>query len=238
MAGRHNGEEVAKEVPTLVVNRKRVNKTAAMVRPVSNGAALPQRDMVALYQRIRASTPTPHGLVLEIIGAHHGVGATSVAYGIGRAAADLAGHRVLLCDGTGNGDLLALSAVVPRNSLRDVATPRGMAGTASIRSCPLGKGGLSPEMPVNMSGYAESLNSLRNAFDLIVIDVPPSNDSALGPVLARHADAVLIVVEAQKTRIPAISSLIGNIEGNGGRVTGVVMNKRRQHIPGWIYRWL
>jgi hypothetical protein len=56
--------------------------------------------------------------------------------------------------------------------------------------------------------------------------------------LSRKVSGVLLVVEAEKTRAPLIEQARRVIETGGGRVLGVILNKRKHHIPGWIYRLL
>jgi hypothetical protein len=46
------------------------------------------------------------------------------------------------------------------------------------------------------------------------------------------------VVEAERTRAPIVEQARRAVEANGGRLLGVVMNKRRYHIPRAIYRRL
>lgn len=49
---------------------------------------------------------------------------------------------------------------------------------------------------------------------------------------------MLLVVEAERTTgINAIQTR-RLIEGAGGRLIGVVLNRRRFVIPGWVYGWL
>jgi Mrp family chromosome partitioning ATPase len=209
----------------------------------SQDAVAPPRfslsDMSALYQRVRASCPTEKGLVIAVIGPHPKTGVTSVVHGIGRVAAELGGQRVLLCDGTGTDDLLRLNKVVMRrSSIERLAAFEGVSIPAGLVSCPLDNDRTPHEMIARVARYAEALRKFRSVFDLIVVDVPASNVSDLGPALAKHVDAVVVVVEAEKTRAPLIKSLVSVIQGNGGKVAGLVLNKRIQHIPKRVYRWL
>lgn len=198
----------------------------------------PLSDMAALYQRIRAACPTEKGCVIEVIAPHPKAGSTSIAHGLGRVAAELSDQRVLLCDGTATDDLLRLNKVVLRRGLERLAVYEGFAIPIGLVACPLDNNVTQYEMIAGVSRYAEALRKFRSVFDLIVVDVPASNVSDLGPALAKHVDAVLVVVEADKTRAPLVKSLLSVIEGNGGHVAGVVLNKRVQHIPARVYRWL
>jgi hypothetical protein len=198
----------------------------------------PLNEMAKLYQRIRAACPVEKGLVIEVIAPHAKAGTTSIAHGIATVAAQLSSQRVLLCDGTGTGDLLRINKVVMRRSLERLAAYEGFSIPIGLVSCALDSNVTQYEMIAAVPRYADALRKFRNVFDLIVIDVPASNTSELGPALARHVDASVVVVETNKTRAPLVKSLLGVISANGGRVAGLVLNKRVRHIPNFVYRWL
>jgi hypothetical protein len=218
-----------------LVDYKREASNRTLIAP----PRFPLSDMASLYQRVRAACPTDQGCVIQVIGPHPRTGVTSIVHGIGRVAAELSGQRVLLCDGTGSGDLLCMSSVVMRRSnLERLVVFEGVSIRAGLVSCHLDEHSTQHEMIARVGRYAESLRKFRSVFDLVVVDVPASNVSDLGPALAKHVDAVIVVVEAEKTRAPLIKSLVSVIQGNGGNVAGLVMNKRVQHIPKRVYRWL
>ena len=73
---------------------------------------------------------------------------------------------------------------------------------------------------------------------LVIIDAPAILSDVTGIALSRKVSGVLLVVEAEKTRAPIIEQARRVIETGGGRVLGVILNKRKHHIPGWIYRRL
>ena len=90
----------------------------------------------------------------------------------------------------------------------------------------------------NTVEYADALSKFRSIFDMIVIDTPPTSSSDFALAMAKYADSVVIFLEPEKTRAPMLSALINQIGTSGGRVAGVVLNKRVQHIPGFLYRRL
>jgi Mrp family chromosome partitioning ATPase len=47
-----------------------------------------------------------------------------------------------------------------------------------------------------------------------------------------------MVLAAGKTREHVAKRAKQEIEGTGGKILGVVLNRRRFRIPEWIYRWL
>jgi Mrp family chromosome partitioning ATPase len=73
---------------------------------------------------------------------------------------------------------------------------------------------------------------------LVIIDAPPILSDVTGIALSRKVSGVLLIVEAERTRAPIIEKARRVIEAGGGRVLGVILNKRKHHIPGWLYRRL
>jgi Mrp family chromosome partitioning ATPase len=48
-------------------------------------------------------------------------------------------------------------------------------------------------------------------------------------------DGVILVIESQKTRKRAARWAKEQIEGAGGKLLGVVLNKHRYYMPDWLY---
>jgi Mrp family chromosome partitioning ATPase len=57
-------------------------------------------------------------------------------------------------------------------------------------------------------------------------------------VICGKVDGVVMVIESGKTRKQVALRAKKDIVEAGGKVLGVVLNKRRYHIPKWIYRRL
>ena len=205
---------------------------------VEPAVGFPSAELAALYQRIRAGHPAAGGVVVQVIGAQRGVGVTSVTQGIGAVAAELSSQRVLVCDATGQDDLLRLNRLVIRRSLPTLAAYSGLSVSSGVIACPLDVGRTPSEMLANVPEYAEALKKVRDIFDLIVIDAPAFNTSGVGIAMAKYVDATVIVVQADQTREPLISALVDQLKGAGGTVAGLVLNKRVLHIPRFVYRWL
>jgi Mrp family chromosome partitioning ATPase len=82
------------------------------------------------------------------------------------------------------------------------------------------------------------LSSVSDNFELTILDLPPVSESIIGPAMAKALDGVVLVVEAERTRAAAVQATQRTIKMHGGNVLGVVLNKRRFHIPNFIYRRL
>jgi uncharacterized protein involved in exopolysaccharide biosynthesis/Mrp family chromosome partitioning ATPase len=86
---------------------------------------------------------------------------------------------------------------------------------------------------------AEIAKSMRDRFDLIVIDGPPLTSFPEMRVAIAAIDGTMLVLEAERTVRMAAFRTVTTIEEAGGYLLGIVLNKRRYAIPDWIYeRWL
>lgn len=70
------------------------------------------------------------------------------------------------------------------------------------------------------------------------LDCAPLSESPDGSALSRYADATLVVLEAEKTRISVAQRAIEELRMTGGNPAGVIINKRCLYIPNFIYRHL
>lgn len=95
-----------------------------------------------------------------------------------------------------------------------------------------------PSLLFQNVAFEEFLQLARERFDYIVFDAPPLQGHPESLVLSRWADAVVLVVESEKTRKGRALWAKQQVEAAGGNLLGVVLNKRRFHIPEWIYRML
>lgn len=88
---------------------------------------------------------------------------------------------------------------------------------------------------VSPARYVQTLSRLRGEFELILVDVPAFSHSADSLLLAPHVFATLLVVAAEQTRVQVVDDLRNQIVECGGVVSGMVLNRRRLHIPKMIY---
>jgi protein-tyrosine kinase len=95
--------------------------------------------------------------------------------------------------------------------------------------------------PWRFFGGSEFSNFLREAkknYDMVILDCPPMMDFAGSLVLPAKADATVLVLEAERTRRESAQRAQRAIVHSGGRILGVVLNKRRYHIPKFLYKYL
>lgn len=66
---------------------------------------------------------------------------------------------------------------------------------------------------------------LHAEFDCVLVNAPPSLESVDASTLARYAEATVLVVRANYTELNSARAAIQRLEGNGKRITGIVLNR-------------
>jgi Mrp family chromosome partitioning ATPase len=206
------------------VTRHHEVSCSAMLSRVSMG-----EEMVALRQRIDALFPDHPSRAIEFIGSREGEGTSTVVGEFARVSAAQFGQRVLLLEmephggGESRPGLESYGAGAGEGRLDIALLPQEFLAASSAADSP---------------GPAATWRGLRAAYDLILVDAPPATTSSQGLTVSRQVDGVVLVLAAEDTRWPVAERVKESIERSGGRVLGIVLNKRQYHIPPCIYRRL
>ena len=185
--------------------------------------------------------------VLLVVSSVHSEGASTVARNLAKRLGEGGKARVLLVDANlrrptqqqalavGRVDCLT-GLVTKKFPATHQVVLRESEDGFSFLPC-----GDTPESPSEFFGNSETaqvVQDLRSRFDWIVIDGPPVTVYSDAALLARMADAAILVVKAEATRREVIAQAKRNLEETGLRILGVVLNRRRYHIPESVYRLL
>lgn len=198
------------------------------------------------YQRLRASlllAPVPSGAhTILVTAARHGEGATRIALGLANALSSERDNRVLLVEA--NLRSPSLADRIPINGaagLGDVFAGRArpedavmQVGTTNLSVLHAG----AKAAVVDCDALAAILTRLRPQFDFIVVDAPPVNGYAEVAVLAPRMDGVILVVEADRTPVLEAENAKRSLDRVGARLFGVVLNRQRAYVPGFIQAFL
>ncbi len=84
----------------------------------------------------------------------------------------------------------------------------------------------------------KTLNDCRSRYEYILIDAPPVQKSPDTVSLGSFCDGVVIVVRARKTKRQLIQYLQNQLSNAGAHELGVVLNRMKHWVPGFIYRRL
>ena len=216
-------------------------------RPDKVSAAAPglrvERKMIALYQSICALTPAEAGRSVQLVSAHPREGTSRIARGLACAAGIKLGKKVALIDAdagqSGQASAFGVRVIHGLDEAIDGERPikEVLVGAAGGR---LSIGQLTAASAVaptifNMPATGAFLDSLKQQYELVVIDSPPVGVAPEALGLCDKVDGVVLVVQAERTRREVVENVRDNIVQRGGRVLGVVLNRRRYYIPKFIY---
>jgi succinoglycan biosynthesis transport protein ExoP len=87
-------------------------------------------------------------------------------------------------------------------------------------------------------GAVGQLNEIKQDYGLVVVDMPPAGDMDAQTPSTDWLDEMVLVVDAERTRIQAAKRAKDSLQRAGVHVTGVVLANRREHIPRWLYQRL
>ncbi|TKJ33540.1 MAG: hypothetical protein CEE38_20495 [Planctomycetes bacterium B3_Pla] len=91
---------------------------------------------------------------------------------------------------------------------------------------------------LDSSEFRKLLNAMKKAYRFIVLDLPAVNEASWTIRLARLCDGVCLVVEAERSRWEVVDRTKEQLLRSNANVLGVILNKRKLHIPEWLYRTL
>jgi Mrp family chromosome partitioning ATPase len=202
-------------------------------------------EMISLYQNIESRLPDLGHKVILFLSAKDGEGTSTIVREFARVAAKKMGKVVFLLDsGRDNPRKCLFLHITPECGWEEIT--RESAGTAKnshrgemdVETSPDNL--FSDDGPLNFysTKIVDFWESLRQKYDLILIDAAAASRSPEGIEISRRVDGVVLVVEAEKTRWQVVENLKQKIENNGGNILGIAFNKRRYYIPDTIYRKL
>jgi capsular exopolysaccharide synthesis family protein len=176
--------------------------------------------------------------------AMHGEGTTTVASSYASILALEGREKVLVCEMNAR-----------RPAFSDVFSTNGEAGITDYFVSRMDLGALiqkseSSELDVLHAGrqdatviqlhlnavFPRMLEEALRTYDTVIIDAPPVISAPETPPMASFVDGVVVVVHAGKTKREVVLRAIQSLANFKGRVLGVVLNRKRYYIPGFIYK--
>jgi protein-tyrosine kinase len=183
--------------------------------------------MLRLHYQIAALLPGDECRSVQFIGSRPGEGTSTIAREFALISATRFGQRVLL---------LELDLRRPGLPGTDQAPVR--VDHTTLYAAPLPREFTTATHAIDVAGAHAAWQRLRTQWDLVVLDSPPAALSPESLAMVGRVDGVVLIVEAETTRWPVAARAKESIVRSGGRVLGVVLNKRRHYIPAFIYNWL
>jgi capsular exopolysaccharide synthesis family protein len=198
------------------------------------------------YERIQVwltnhSLPDHPLQTVMVASCQKGNGATTTAVGLALTLARRLSTRVLIVDANLRTPCLdQLFAVREQGGFSDLIGNGSRTDYVRATKRPnlfVLTAGRLPRSPLDAfspAGLTPLLGQLKTRFDYIVFDAPPLSDFPDAHALAPHVDAVMLVVEADRTLVDDARRVLRELDRGGIRTAGVVLNRQRDYTPRLI----
>jgi non-specific protein-tyrosine kinase len=234
--------------------QKSVGAAAPPPPPVTRGARpsrrLPAENGAECYQSLKANLlgryPDRSLKTIVFCSTAHGDGSTTTAANFALTLARDCRMKVLLVDANLRTPCLHDLFNTDRSpGLSDVITngagaknPWMSPTLPNLHVLPCGTNHSGPLGLFESPRFDQFLREAREQFNYVILDAPPLPSFSEARVICPKVDGVVLVVGAGKTRRQVAQRAKKDLEEAGGKVLGVVINRRKFHIPGWLYKRL
>lgn len=199
-----------------------------------------QRELSLVYSNL--ATVMPKARTIYVTSCFKQEGKTTAAISLACGIATHGPAKVLLADG---------NITAPQiHTLFDIASSPGFYDLKnSVRTdetfyqtayknlyiSPIGK---SIEREGLRSGDIISglIEKISNAFDFIIVDGESIMESSGAIFAASTFDATIIVAQCENTKWDVVNIASEKIRASGGKIGGMILNKRQYYIPRFFYR--
>ena len=100
-------------------------------------------------------------------------------------------------------------------------------GVPNLTLVPSGGTPSNPGELLASNRFGELIEELTRTFDFVLIDAPPVLSAADSMAAAAHADAVIVVVDSQRTESHELERVGTEIRRAGGSLAGAILNRER-----------
>jgi capsular exopolysaccharide synthesis family protein len=225
-----------------------------LVRPAQPGSVYPHsaahHAVIECYEELKTNLFAGHhgGPVKTILfsGTNHGDGSSTTAINFATTLAEDDRIKVLLMDvNLRTPSLHGTFHLQPDHGLSDLPA-NGRDPEALVKKVPrcnlyvvtCGSSYTGPLSLFQSTCFCEFLKLMKTKFDYVILDGPPTPTYSETRLLCSQVDGVVMVLAAGKTREQVAKKAKQEIEEAGGKILGLVLNRRKFHIPEWLYRRL
>jgi capsular exopolysaccharide synthesis family protein len=205
-------------------------------------------EMVQYYKglvgQIEVALPRSGCRVLLISSSAPGEGTTEVTVGLGTTLAAAMGRKTAIVDCNFHHPDLHLKFGAPCIGMAEylggeVPLDGALANTVvpNLRVMPVGKN-MESFVAFSKEDLDGFIRALRDKFEYVLIDAAPIGAYPECAVLCGRVDAAILVIRYGSTRREVVRIARDAITRAGGKILGVVLNRRRFPIPEFLYRRL
>jgi capsular exopolysaccharide synthesis family protein len=198
-----------------------------------------------LKHNLRSLLPQANSKVLMFVSSTHGEGTSTVVATFGTVLA-CSGESVLLVDANlRKPSLHDMFGVERAGGLTEVllgsAEVKYVTKNTRFSNLSIVTGGVPPSNPslaLGSKSVCYMIDRLKSQADWILLDAPPVNEFTDAMALCSEIDGTVLVVQAEKTKWEVALRAKQRLDDAKTTVVGVVLNKRKLHIPEWVYKLL
>jgi capsular exopolysaccharide synthesis family protein len=195
----------------------------------------------ALYQRIRSLLTGVESATIGVTSCVEDEGVTTVAAQLAQVAAVEQEQAVLFIDAntSHSSGTPGLSNIMSDNDgLQSNELAAYFDSTDISNLSVLSSGSAESHSTYSSDRFEQLLVEIRKSHPWIFVDLPPAGELSECQVFATGLDGILLVVEAERVRNQVVRRTKEQLLQAGVTLLGVVFNKRKNHVPNWLYRRL
>ncbi len=182
--------------------------------------------------------------VVVLASASKAEGKTFLSLALSGALGQGGRHRILLVDANLNdADITNLLNLSGNSGYVDAMIDGKGVEERIVKNCyrgcdvlPAGSLGQIDALGFYGEELASNIERLRNLYDFIIIDTAPILSSKEALICGMSADSVLVVVSAGHTRKVMVQSAVQRLLEVGVTPEGVIINRKKELLPAFIYR--
>lgn len=205
-----------------------------------------QGQLAEAYYSIRATIDYSSGgavnKVLLVTSSQPSEGKTTTALALSLDFAQI-GRRVLLIDADLRKPSLhrqfnlkqdrgLIDVLMKRASFEEARVEHDVAG---LHLLPLGPAPSNPVQILSSGVIGDFIASIREQYDVIILDSAPVMGLADTPMLSRMADYVVLIIEANRAHYGQAKSAVRRLQDAGANILGIVMSKFNFRDAGYNY---
>ena len=221
------------------------HKTFPVYDMNKQGRVFADKNLVSLFYSIEAALPELTSRVVQLTSCYIGEGTRTVGQELSVVATYVLESSALYIEFEDTGERQQqgkkhlpslLDVVKGRAQIDEVIRTSAPNDLPAFASATLG--GSAEEIFMHVEKFKHLLLLLRNDYKLIILCTPNIMTNSMASRLSTLADGTVLVLEAERTRSPVAQQALLELKRGDAKIIGAIFNKRRYHIPAWIYRLL
>jgi Mrp family chromosome partitioning ATPase len=206
------------------------------------------QELTALYDKLSFELAPLSNKVIQFLGVSGQEGVSTVVRQFAAVASMHLGKEILILQGERYEEMDQNLPMLPHNpkwhdtkERPEAALSRAIyrIGQSSLYLSPYAVDLLPASAPASVSTRIEAfINLVRERYDMTLIDSSPAMGRGKSLKICPKVDGVVLVIEAEKTRIANARAVVEKITELGGNVMGVVYNRQRNYLPAFLQKLL